>query len=89
LAIFRTEKKSQIIGGKVITGKPENEVAVNVWREEEFVATGKVTSLQSAKQEVRFVEEGEECGLKFEGDPLIQEGDILEFYKEDRKIEQI
>jgi translation initiation factor IF-2 len=89
LAIFRTEKKSQIIGGKVITGKPENEATVNVWRGEEFVATGKVTSLQSAKQEVKFVEEGEECGLKFEGDPLIQEGDILEFYKEDKKVEQI
>ncbi len=89
LAIFRTEKKNQIIGGKVVSGSPENNAIVNVWRGEEFVTTGVVSSLQSAKQEVKFVEEGEECGLKFEGEPLIQEGDILEFYREDKKIDKI
>lgn len=89
LAIFRTERKSQIIGGKVLSGSPENNANINVWREDEFVTTGKVTNIQSAKQEVKFVEEGEECGLKFEGDPLIQVGDILEFYREDRNVETI
>lgn len=89
LAIFRTERKNQIIGGKVLSGSPENNANINVWREDEFVTTGKVTNIQSAKQEVKFVEEGEECGLKFEGDPLIQVGDILEFYREDKNIETI
>jgi len=89
LAIFRTEKQQQIIGGKVVSGKPENNATVNVWRGEDFVTTGQITSLQSAKQEVKFVEEGEECGLKFEGDPVILEGDVLEFYREDKKIKQI
>ncbi|MBN2885064.1 translation initiation factor IF-2 [Patescibacteria group bacterium] len=89
LAIFRTEKQQQIIGGKVISGKPENNVTANVWRGEDFVTTGLITSLQSAKQEVKFVEEGEECGLRFEGEPVILEGDVLEFYREDKKIKQI
>lgn len=86
LAIFRTEKQHQIVGGKVISGSPENNVMINVWRGEEFITTGKISSLQSAKQEVKFVEEGEECGLKFEGQPLIQEADILEFYRDDSSI---
>jgi translation initiation factor IF-2 len=89
LAIFRTEKQQQIIGGKVLSGRPENEAIVNVWRGEDFITTGKITGLQSAKQEVKFVEEGEECGLKFEGQPVILEGDILEFYREDHNIEKI
>lgn len=89
LEVFRTERKIQIVGGQVISGSPENNATVNVWRNDEFVTTGKITSLQSAKQEVKFVEEGEECGLKFEGDPLILAGDILEFYREDKKIESI
>lgn len=89
LEVFRTERKSQIVGGKVISGSPENNASVNVWREDNFVATGKITSLQSAKQEIKFAEEGEECGLKFEGDPLILVGDILEFYREDKKVESI
>ncbi len=89
LAIFRTEKQQQIIGGKVVSGSPENNAMVNVWRGEDFVTTGKITGLQSAKQEVKFVEEGEECGLKFEGQPVILEGDILEFYREDKKTETL
>jgi translation initiation factor IF-2 len=89
LAIFRTEKQQQIVGGKVLSGRPENNAMVNVWRGEEFITTGSISSLQSAKQEVKFVEEGEECGLKFEGQPLIQEADILEFYREDRKTETL
>lgn len=89
LAIFRTEKQQQIVGGKVLSGKPENNAMINVWRGEDFVTTGKITGLQSAKQEVKFVEEGEECGLKFEGQPVIAEGDILEFYREDHKIEKL
>jgi len=89
LAIFRTEKQQQIIGGKVLSGRPESGAMVNIWRGEEFITTGKVVGLQSAKQEVKFVEEGEECGLKFEGQPLIIEGDVLEFYREDRKIEKL
>ena len=89
LEIFRTERKMQIIGGKVINGKPENNAMVNVWRDEKFVTTGVITSLQSAKQEIKFAEEGEECGLKFEGEPLILVGDILEFYREEKKTESI
>lgn len=89
LAIFRTEKQHQIVGGKVISGSPENNATVNVWRGEEFITTGKISSLQSAKQEVKFVQEGEECGMKFEGRPLILEGDILEFYREEKKIVKI
>lgn len=89
LAIFRTEKQQQIVGGKVLSGRPENEAIVNVWRGEDFITTGKVTELQSAKQAVKFVEDGEECGLKFEGQPLILEGDTLEFYREDKKIEKL
>lgn len=86
LEVFRTERKSQIVGGKVLSGSPENNATVNVWRGEEFIITGKITSLQSAKQEVKFVEEGEECGMKFEGEPLVLAGDTLEFYREDKKV---
>lgn len=89
LAIFRTERKYQIVGGKVIEGQIKKDSLVNVWRGEEFVAKGSISNVQSAKQEVSLVEEGQECGLQFEGKPLIEEGDILEIYQEESKTDKL
>ncbi len=88
LAIFRKEKSRMIVGGKVISGKAENKTKVNVIRNNEVVGKGKVIQLQHNKQDVLEVEKGREAGVLFEGEPIIEEGDILEFYKEEmRRIE--
>lgn len=84
LAIFRTEPKRQIVGGKVLDGKIENNTIVNIERNGEFVDSGKLVSLQAGKQEVALVEEGEECGMVYEGSTPIEEGDILNIKKEER-----
>lgn len=83
LAIFRTENDSQIIGGKVIDGTISNNVSLEIWRDDVFIDKGKISKLQEAKQDVANVESGQECGVKYEGRPLVQVGDILHFYKEE------
>ncbi len=83
LAIFRTENKSQIVGGKVLEGEIENNAMVEIWRHEAFVDKGKISKLQSGKQDVNFVEQGKECGINYEGRPIIEVGDTLLFYKEE------
>jgi translation initiation factor IF-2 len=83
LAIFRTENDSQIIGGKVIDGTISNNVPLEIWRDDSFIDKGKISKLQEAKQDVANVESGQECGVKYEGRPLVQVGDILHFYKEE------
>ncbi|MFA7364790.1 MAG: translation initiation factor IF-2 [Patescibacteria group bacterium] len=85
LAIFRTENDSQILGGKVIDGVIEEASMIEVWRGEDFIDKGKLSNLQEAKQNVRTVEKGNECGLKYEGKPLVQVGDVLSFYKEEEE----
>ncbi len=85
LAIFRTENDSQILGGKVIDGVIEETSMIEVWRGEDFIDKGKLSNLQEAKQNVRTVEKGNECGLKYEGKPLVQVGDVLSFYKEEEE----
>ena len=88
LAIFRKEKSRMIVGGKVISGKAENKTKVNIIRDNEIIGKGKVVQLQHNKQDVLEVEKGREAGVLFEGEPIIEEGDILEFYKEEmRRIE--
>lgn len=83
LAIFRTENDSQIIGGKVIDGTISNNVPLEIWRDDIFIDKGKISKLQEAKQDVANVESGQECGVKYEGRPLVQVGDILHFYKKE------
>ncbi|MBN2854331.1 translation initiation factor IF-2 [Patescibacteria group bacterium] len=89
LAIFRTENESQIVGGKVLDGVVRNNSFVEVKRGDDFIVLGNITQLQSAKQDVKEVEKDEECGLKYEGKPLIEEGDILSFYQEEKIINKI
>lgn len=55
-------------------------------RGDDFIILGNITELQSAKQSVNEVEKDEECGLKYEGKPLIEVGDILNFYQEEKII---
>ena len=62
---------------------------VEVKRDSEIVITGKLTRLQSGKQDVKIVETNEECGLLFDGKPLIQVGDILQIYHEDKVIDKL
>ena len=89
LAIFRTEKDSQIIGLKVASGKIERDAKIEVVRGGELTASGELVRLQSGKQDVSAAEAGEECGLQFKGKPVIQVGDTLKFYKEESVITKV
>lgn len=84
LAIFKTEKTYQVIGGKVLDGKIESGSLIEVMQGDEIKAKGLLAKLQIQKQEVPDCSEGQECGIKFDGDPIIQAGDILQVYKEEK-----
>lgn len=81
LAIFKTEKNSQIVGGKVLDGIIESESMYEIKRSSEIIDEGKLIRLQAGKQDVNLVETDEECGMQVEGKTMIEAGDILMFYK--------
>lgn len=83
LAVFRTESDSQIVGGKVLDGEVINPCLIEVIRDKQLIEKGKLTRLQAGKQDTNLVLKDQECGLKYDGRPLIQVGDILNFYKEE------
>jgi len=89
LAIFRTENGSQIVGGKVLDGLLKNNSLIDVKRGDDFIVSGKMTRLQSGKQDVDQVEKDQEAGVKYEGKPLIEVGDILYVYQEERVVNKI
>ncbi len=89
LAIFRTENQSQIVGGKVLDGEIRKDSFLEVQRGGQFIALGRLSKLQSGKQDVSLVNQNEEAGLLYEGKPVIVEGDILVNYIEERLTDQI
>lgn len=86
LGIFKTGKHDMIVGGKVIEGKIVKKSSVEVYRGEKMIGKGNISNLQQNKVPADEVEKGNECGLVFEGDTKIKEGDVLaSFVEEERK----
>ncbi|PJC37423.1 translation initiation factor IF-2 [Candidatus Peregrinibacteria bacterium CG_4_9_14_0_2_um_filter_53_11] len=84
-AVFLTQKKAMIIGCKVTEGKIENKSRVRVFRGGELVGEGVIGSLKRVNDVVKEIEEGHECGVRFEGDTKLEAGDILESWKLERR----
>ena len=82
LAIFKTNKKSMIVGGKVVSGKIAKPAKIKLIRNNEIETIGELGTLQAGKVDVTEVVAGNEAGLEFVGEPIIQVGDTLEFFEE-------
>lgn len=85
LEIFKTGKHDMIVGGKVTKGKAVKKCGIEIKRSEEIVGKGVLANLQQNKANAEEVRQGNECGITFEGDVKIREGDILMFYTEEEK----
>ena len=85
LTIFRTEKNSQIIGGKVLDGEARREAKLEVYRNEEKIGEGKIAKLKKGKEDIESIGKGRECGILYQGNTQLQEDDILEVYIEEKE----
>ena len=85
MAIFRTEHTSMIVGGRVEEGVIEQSARVQVIRNGIRITEGKISRVQSGKQEIPQAKSGQEIGIAFEGKPLIEKNDTIQAYKDERK----
>ena len=89
LAIFRTEKNRQIVGGNVIDGEVQKSSMLEIFREGEKIGFGKIVGLQSNKKDFDVVKKGKETGILYQGSTRIKEGDELVIYREDYIKEEL
>ncbi|MBN1778885.1 MAG: translation initiation factor IF-2 [Candidatus Buchananbacteria bacterium] len=89
LAIFKQEKNLMVIGGSVTKDKAVNNAKVDVIRDKHKIATGSIVKLQMNKINVNEVSQGNECGIQYEGKPVIEVGDSLEVYQEEIKKKKL
>ncbi|MDP2812342.1 MAG: translation initiation factor IF-2 [bacterium] len=82
LAIFKKSKDSLIFGGKVIEGKVTKNSKIKVIKNGEVETIGQLVNLQSGKEDVSEVVVGNEAGISYKGEPIIEVGDKLEFFEE-------
>ena len=89
IALFKTDRSGQIIGAKVLSGKVEKGCLIDVLRNDQKIGKGKISQLQHQKKDVENLGIDKEAGIMFRGDVKIEKGDILEFYREEKRKREI
>lgn len=84
LAVFKSDARGRIVGGKVVSGSLKRGALVDIYRNKALVGSGRLVQLQMVKEDVAEVKEGNEAGIRFEGDFEVKQGDVLEAYEEER-----
>jgi translation initiation factor IF-2 len=69
----------------VTDGIAKRGAKVDVVRNEEKIGEGKITGLQQGKKEVPEVQKRTECGMLYEGEIKVEEGDFLNFFVEEKR----
>ncbi len=83
-AVFRIRRVGQVAGCYILEGEARRNAQARVWRDNQIIYDGTVSSLKRFDEDVREVRQGFECGLGLEGMDDYQEGDIIEFFVVER-----
>ena len=84
-ATFDIPKVGKIAGCYVTEGNARRNARARVLRGEEQIYEGHVSSLKRFAKDAREVRTGFECGVGLEDFDAFEEGDIIQFYAEERE----
>ncbi len=84
---FKASKVGRIAGCLVTDGTVARDANVRLIRDGTVIWSGRLGSLRRFKDDVREVEEGQECGIVLEGYADVKEGDVLELFRT-KQVEQ-
>jgi len=79
--IFKFSKVGNIAGCHVIDGKVASNSNVRLIRDGVVIYTGKISTIQHEKDQVKEVSKGMDCGVTLENYQDIKEQDIIEAYE--------
>ena len=81
--VFKISKVGQVAGCYVIEGKITRDSQIRIVRDGILLHEGKLSGLRRFKDDVKEVAEGYECGVSLTNFNDIQEGDIIESFREE------
>ncbi len=79
-AVFRVPRIGKIAGCMVVEGELRRNSLVRVYRGEEVIHEGEMSSLKHHQDDVREVRQGFECGVGVKDFAGYKEGDVIESY---------
>ncbi len=82
--LFKSSRLGTIAGSYVTDGTIRRQALVRVLRGKEELANTRCTGLKRFQDDVREVQSGYECGITLDDFDKFEEGDILEFYHQER-----
>ena len=83
--IYSVSRIGIIAGSYVTEGRVSRNSIARVLRGGKILHTGKIASLKRFKDDAKEVQSGYECGISLEDFNDIQEGDVLEFFVEEKE----
>jgi len=87
--VFTVSKIGTIAGSYITEGKATRNSLVRVLRNNDVLFTGKLSSLKRFKDDVREVLSGYECGIGLDGFNDLKEGDLFEFFIEEKETQTL
>lgn len=89
LAVFKTQKDRQILGGKVLEGEVKKTDLVDISRGEQVIGGGKLINMKKEEKDIVKIKRGEEFGMLLESKEKVEEGDILSFYNKKKEKQKL
>lgn len=83
-AVFRIRRRGNVAGCYITDGLVTRNAWARVIRDGEELFDGRLESLKRFQEDVTEVRAGFECGIGIAGFDDFEEGDVLEFYREER-----
>lgn len=89
MKVFFTGKNEMVVGGVITEGVLQNKANVRVLRDKEQIGEGKITGLKLVNEDVEELAKGDECGVRYSGKIRLEEHDVLEAWKVEKKMKTL
>ena len=89
MKIFFTGKNEYVVGGKITEGVIKNKCNVRVLRDGKQIGDGKIIGLKLVNEDMTELDKGNECGVRYQGKVALEEHDVLEAWREEKKMKTL
>lgn len=89
MKIFFTGKGEMVVGGKITEGILKGKSNVRVLRDGNLIGEGKITGLKLVNEDIDELDKGNECGVRYQGKIRLEEHDVLEAWREEKKMKTL
>lgn len=89
LKVFFTGKGEMVVGGEVTEGVIQSNCKARVLRDRGHIGDGEITGLKLVNENAKELSKGEQCGVRYKGKIKLEEHDVLEAWKIEKKMKTL